>query len=600
MSRRRLRFSFGICVILVGASTSVGVAVAWRLWFAAGSRAAAAPVSVFPFPGARVASPQTQITFRGVPAAQLGAIQVAGSVTGVHPGAVLSHSDGRGASFVPSTPFRPGERVTVSTGLNVIGGARGSFSFTVAQPSGTMPTGKLPAARRVRGDVLRFASRGFAPAAVTVNRRPSRHAENGGIFVAPQQGPVQVGPMILGPDGGLVWFQPARRGDSVTDFRVQSYQGKPVLTWWQGNSAGGVGQGFDEIYDSSYRPIATVGAGNGLRADLHEFQITPQNTALITAYYPVFWDASSVKGARRQIVVDSVVQEIDIPTGLVLFQWNSLDHVPLSETYARVGKSATTLYNAFHINSVHEDSDGNLVISDRNTWAVYKISHQTGATLWRLGGKRSSFRMGKNTTFAFQHDARPRANGEITIFDDGAGPPVVHKQSRALTLKLNTKNMTATLAHQNEHRPPLLAAFEGNVQNQPNGDEFVGWGQQPYFTEFDGRGRTVFDAHFVGPNSSYRAYRFDWHATPARPPDVAVRVRGRSTTVYASWNGATEVSSWRIVAGSTPATLSPIAGARKRSFETAVRLPRAEPYVAAQALDSRGRLLGSSTATKVQ
>ena len=170
------------------------------------------------------------------------------------------------------------------------------------------------------------------------------------------------------------------------------------------------GQGVDQIYDSSYRPVATIRAGNGLSADLHEFQLTPQNTALITAYYPVIWNASSVKGSKRQIVLDSVAQEIDIPTGLVLFQWDSLDHVPLTDSFAGRPRRPRTPYDTFHINSIQQDSDGNIVISARNTWTIYKVSHQTGAIIWKLGGKHSSFKMGRNATFAFQHDARMRSS----------------------------------------------------------------------------------------------------------------------------------------------------------------------------------------------
>jgi hypothetical protein len=592
MSHRLRRHGVALGMSLaVAAASTVAIALA-----SAGSPAAADPVSVFPIPGGRVAAPSTQISFRGVPASQLGSIVVTGSSSGPHPGRVVAHSDGRGGSFLPSTPFKPGERVTVTTSLNIVGGTGGSSSFTVARPAGAEPSGELRSAKRVKGDVWRFASRGFAPAAVKVNRRPSR-AQRGGLFVAPQQGPVQVGPMILGPYGGLVWFQPAPHGDLVTDFREQTYQGRPVLTWWQGNVNGGVGQGQDEIYDSSYRLVASPNAGNGLRADLHEFELTPQNTALITAYYPVYWDARSVKGSSNQIVLDSVAQEIDIKTGLVLFQWNSLDHVPLTDTYLPKPKRPRTPYDSFHINSIQQDSDGNLVISARNTWTVYKVSRQTGATIWRLGGKRSSFKMGRNTGFAFQHDARMRSRGQITIFDDGAGPPAVHKQSRGLTLNLDTTHLTATLAGQTEHRPGLLAFFEGNVQRQPNGDQLVGWGQQPYFTEFNSKGQTVFDAHFVGPNSTYRAYRFDWHATPARPPDISARVTGRTTTVYTSWNGATQVAAWRVLGGASPTALKPVASARKRDFETAIRLPRSQRYVEAQALDSKGHVLaGSSTA----
>ena len=153
------------------------------------------------------------------------------------------------------------------------------------------------------------------------------------MFITPQQGPTQNGAMILDNTGTLVWFQPVPAGDMAADLQVQRYQGRHVLTWWQGYSGAGVGAGEDVIEDASYHQVAVVHAANGLGADLHEFRLTPQGTALITAYYPVYWNATDVHLSDRQVVLDSVVQEIDIKTGLLLFQWDSLDHVSLTDTY---------------------------------------------------------------------------------------------------------------------------------------------------------------------------------------------------------------------------------------------------------------------------
>jgi hypothetical protein len=207
--------------------------------------------------------------------------------------------------------------------------------------------------------------------------------------------------------------------------------------------------------------------------------------------------------------------------------------------------------------------------------------------------------MGPNTSFAFQHDARLQANNLITIFDDGAGPPIVHKQSRGLTLGLDPTQMTATLVTADEHHPALLASYEGSVQPQPNGDDFVGWGQQPYFSEFNSHGQTVFDAHFVGSNSSYRAYRFLWSATPASLPAIAAKVSGRKPTVYASWNGATELARWTVLAGTSASSLAAVTTEGKQAFETAIRIPAGEAYVAVQALDVEGQVLGTSKTIKL-
>jgi Arylsulfotransferase (ASST) len=590
---RRLRFAWL-------AALTVAAVVVWALAGPAGARAAGAPVNVFPIPGGRVASPSTQITFRGVPVSQFGAISVTGSKSGVHTGRVLSDSDGKGGSFLPSQPFQDGETVTVKTSMNIVGANNGTYTFTVANQAGPIRAAAPMTAPRVPGDVQRFVSAPqlFAPT-VHVTKLPTKAASPGAIFVAPQAGPVQRGPEILGPYGGLVWWKTVPKGESATDFREQTYQGKPVLTWWQGTINGGVGTGQDEIYSSSYRPVATVRAGNGLQADLHEFELTSQNTALITAYYPVYWNTSGAKnGSSHDLVLDAVAQEIDIPTGLVLWQWDSLDHVPVTDSYQFAPPMAGHPWDYFHINAVSENNDGSILVSARNTWSVYDISHQTDAINWVLGGKASTFKMGTNTPFMFQHDARMLGSDEITIFDDGAGPPIVHKRSRGITLRLNFADRTASLLLQDEHQPGLLAEYEGSVEPMANGDDFIGWGGLPNITEFNSRGRPVFDARFVGQNSSYRAFRFEWRGMPVTKPSVATRTSGRTTTVYASWNGATQVARWQVLGGSSAGSLTPVTSGRKTAFETAIRLPHGESYVAVRALDSHGHVLGTSKAVE--
>jgi hypothetical protein len=570
-------------------------------------------VYVFPIPGSHFASPATQITFRGVPASQLGAITVTGSITGNHPGTVQGDSDGHGGSFIPSAPFAPGETVTVGTFLNLEGSHGGSYSFQVATPAGVVPFAARPAASRVNGDVWAFHSRpDLLPAAVTITKRDP--GGTGDVFLAPQIGPLQQGPEIIGPDGSLIWFNPVPKDYAATDFRVQFYGGQPVLTWWQGNESAGVGVGQDIIMNSAYQVVKTISAGNGVSADLHEFQLTSRGTALITAEYPVVVNAASVGGSTKEVMFDAVAQEIDIATGLVVFQWDSLDHVPVSASYTglpypqqkKKGKPAqpnsiSNPYDYFHINSVGVDGDANLLISSRNTWAVYKVNRDTGAVLWTLGGKRSSFKLGPGADFAFQHDARVRSAGDgvISMFDDGAGPPYVHSQSRALKLRLDFKRMTASVVSQRGHSPPLLASYEGDDQQLPDQDDFVGWGQRPYFSQYNAHGKLVFEGRFVDSNITYRAYRFPWSGTPSDPPTVAVTRQGRKMTVYVSWNGATGVAAWRVFGGGRPDALPAVASASKRGFETAIVAP-ARAYVAVQALDAKGHVLRRSTVQQVQ
>ncbi len=550
---------------------------------------------MFPSPGTRFATPQTQISFRGVAPARLGHVTVTGSRTGVHLGRIRPDSDGRGASFYPDRGFRPGELVTVRTALAILGARGGTFKFTIDNPVKAAPQPVRSPAPRQPGDVDRFYSRpDLRPAAVRVTRP---HPGVSDIFLTPMHGPLQWGPMIVDGRGSLVWFKPiAGRRTSVADLKVEEYRGQPVLTWWQGyQNYGGSGPNENVIVSRIYRTIATVRAGNGLTADIHDFDLTPQGTAMITAYSEVRLDASASRGVKHEIVANCFVQEIDIPTGNVLFQWDSLDHVPLEDSYVGpVSLPGAPFGDYFHINSVEQDTDGNLIISARNTWAVYKVYRRTGKVLWELGGKHSSFRMGPGTRTAYQHDATIHPGGLITIFDNGDWPQV-HRQSRAVLERINTSRHTATLVRQFRHSPSLLSPWEGSAQLLGAGQVFVGWGGLSYFTEFDRRGKQVFDGRFVGSGSSYRAYEHSWSAQPSTRPALAVVGRSHGdATAYASWNGATDVFRWRLLAGSTRDRLAAVGVARRRGFETSIPVHTDQLYFAVQAIGPSGRVLAQS------
>jgi hypothetical protein len=565
----------------------------------AASAQAAGSVNVFPLPGSRVAPPRAQIVFRGIVPSAIGSVTVTGSRSGAHTGTMRSDSDGQGASFVPKKSFTPGEQVTVRTHLVVIGGRSGVFRLTVGRPVLGSKKLVLPSPPPRRGDVSRFHSRSdLVPPAVKVTKRTSA-ASSDDIFAGPQQGPVQKGPMILGPDGRLIWFKPLRGAVTADDFRVQTFRGRAVLTWWQGiTTSTGVGIGVGMIEDQNYRQLGVVRAGNGLSADLHEFRLTSRNTALITSYFPVIWNARAAHGSRNQVVLDSIVQEIDIPTGLVLYQWDSLDHVSIADSQLRAPKSRNAPFDYFHINSIEPDPDGNLIISSRNTSAAYKLGYPSGRIIWRLGGKHSTFKLGPGASFGFQHDVRSRAADDsiITMFDNGGGPPRVHRDSSALALRLDMTHRTATKINLLVHSPRLVSNFEGDYELLPNLHAFVGWGQQGFFTEFDPGGHVVFDAHFVPVDSNYRVYRLPWIGFPRTAPAIAT-TSGKNARLYVSWNGATAVSRWRVLTGSSATALTPGATFGKSGFETAMPVPRA-PFVAVQGLDATGRVLGTSRAIK--
>ncbi|HVR04560.1 MAG TPA: arylsulfotransferase family protein [Solirubrobacteraceae bacterium] len=409
------------------------------------------------------------------------------------------------------------------------------------------------------------------------------------IFIAPYNAPnAQAGAVIVAADGEAIWENPLANA-VTTNFRVQHYRGSPVLTWWEGSIELGHGVGEYVIADTGYRTIRRVQAAGGLRGDLHEFVITPRDTALLTSYAVRNADLTAVGGPRNGTIQDAIFQEIDLSSGRLLLEWHSLEHIPLAESYAPVSAD----WDFFHINSVDLDGDGNLLISGRSTHTIYKLARD-GTILWRLGGRYGDFTLGAGAQFAWQHDARRQPDGTLSVFDNGA-TPAVEPRSRGLILDVDERAMTAGLRHQYTHAR-VLAGSQGSVQLLANGNVFVGWGEVPRVSEFDRDGRLLFDALLGRQYQSYRSFRLPWSGRPAQAPALAVaRAAGGRLTAYASWNGATDVGAWQLLAGAGGVDLHPVAQVPVRGFESALRVPpRAGPRLAAQALDGSGRPLGRS------
>ena len=455
----------------------------------------------------------------------------------------------------------------------------------------------LPPARP--GAVHAFRSRpDLDPPVVTVGT-PASGTAPGYVFIAPKKGPGRDGAMILDNNGEPVWFRPAPdETQDAMDCKAQTYKGEPVLTWWEGVHVG-YGQGEYVICDTRYREVGRVRAGNGIDGDHHEFLITEDDTALITAYPEVPYDLSSLGGPEDATVAEGVIQEIDIESGEVLFEWRSLDHVPLEETHGDLPDDPTNAFDYFHINSIEVDDDGNLLVSARRTFTVYKIDRRTGDVIWRLGGKRSDFDMGEGTKTLYQHDARRQPDGTITLFDNGGMN--FSEESRVIGIKTNEEDMTATLEREYTHPDGILSLTQGNAQRLPNGNVFVGWGSEPVFSEFSGDGDLLFSASLPTQVESYRAFRHPWTGRPETLPDLAAAPNpDGGVTLYASWNGATEVEDWEVLAGPTLERLEPIGPVPRTGFETVIAARTNAALVAVRALDGSGQTLGTSRAVNIK
>jgi hypothetical protein len=529
-------------------------------------------------------------------------LDVTGSESGVHPGHVQPDADGNGATFLPDSGFTPGEHLTVRTTLPVRGASAGRFTYDVARPAPVKATEAIPPVPPKPPDQsMHFVSRpDLLPPKLTVSKT-SEEAAPGDVFLTPSGGNVGRGPLIVDGEGQPVWFQPVG-GASVVNLDVQQYRGQPVLTWFQGRVANpGYGLGDYVIADTSYREIARVHAVNGYKGDVHDFEITPQGTALFTIYSPVFVDATSVHGGKNRPVFDAIVQEVDIATGALRFEWHSLGSVALTESYQAVPKKTGFIFDYVHPNSVALDTDGDVLVSGRHTFAVYKVDRSSGVLDWRLGGKKDNFRLGTNAATAWQHDVRRATDGSVTVFDNGAGGSVVtHKPSRGLVLDVDEKAMTSDLRRAYEASKPVISRSQGSFQLLANGDYFAGWGDQPEYTEFAADGSVLLDVRLPGGGkapivNSYRARKYPWSGHAAGVPAAAAqRASGGQMTVYASWNGATDVASWSVLAGPDLLHLAPLTTAPKHGFETAIHVTTNQPFLAVRALDSSGGVLATS------
>jgi hypothetical protein len=574
----------------------------------AADAAAVNPVAVSPEPGTPDASPDTQVSFLGPAGTRVSSVHVVGSQSGTHAGVLRAYSTGTGESFLPAHPFTPGERVTVTASVQSAGASQAaSTSFTIAHQA-VVSQKEFPLNRGDAHAVQHYTTApSLTPSTLSITTPAKPGAAPGYLFLAPYQGVGTAGPMIAEQNGQLVWFHPLPAGVESSNFRVQQWEGKPVLTWWQGRILEvGFGQGEDEIYNTSYQHVATIRAGNGYHADLHEIRLTGEGTAWVDAFDPIDANLSRWHGPADGILTDSVIQEIDVKTGLVMWEWHALGHIPIGESHNPAPTSSWP-WDYVHINSISPDptnragatDQGDVLLSSRNTWALYDVDLQSGDVRWRLGGDHSSFRLGAGTRTYWQHDAEWQPGGLISVFDNGSDPPE-EKQSRGLVLRPNIANHTVTLVKQfTNPTKTLLASSQGDMLPLAGGDWLMGYGGLPNFTEYDASGHVLLDGTLGESVQDFRTYLSPWNGTaPGAPSVLATAGAGGTMAVSVSWNGATEVASWRVLAGTSTSALAAVATGPKAGFQTTISVPSAGPYVQVQALNASGAVIGASATVK--
>jgi arylsulfotransferase ASST len=399
------------------------------------------------------------------------------------------------------------------------------------------------------------------------------------------------GPLILDSDARPVWFSPIQ--GQAADLQQQTYAGQRVLVCYEQPNLAASGQWV--IVNDQYRQIATLTAQAPWQPDAHDAWISGGNLWMTVTRNVPNQNLTPYGGPQNGSVADAGLQEFQISTGRLIRTWDALN--PGGEPNIPPSAGERTPEDPYHLNSVQVLPDGDVLVSMRNAWAVYLIDPVTNKILWTLGGKDSSFTLGPGASFAYQHDARlldPGQGGqgpdvELTLFNNDNRTSAT--PSDGMVLSLNTITDRATLVRAYRHYPPLSAAVMGSMQQLPTGGALVGWGSEPFLSEYSKSGRELLDVRWPGAEVSYRALLTNsWVGRPYYPPVGATRGR----TVYASWNGATNVAKWEVLAGSTAGKLAAVGTRRSVGFETAIKLSRAYGVYEVRALSGTGQVLRTS------
>ncbi|KAL0572129.1 hypothetical protein V5O48_009827 [Marasmius crinis-equi] len=446
----------------------------------------------------------------------------------------------------------------------------------------------------------------------------------GYLFMAPRGLAIrQFGAVMYDSDGAMLWS--GHEYGETPSFQVLNYLGEQHLLIWQGQFFGyGVGHGYNLLLNKHYEVVANFttdseGDSGPTLADFHEAQITTNNTALMVAYEFKKMDLTPYGGPESGWILDCIAQEANVTTSKAIWTWKSSQYIDPSECYTEVGSGGVdegSAWDYFHINSLEKDQFGNYMVSSRHCSTIYYLDGNDGHIIWKLGGRQSSFQMGENTHFSYQHDPRwvalTETSGTLSLFNNAGMFGVADESSsRGMILKLDFVAMTANL--EREYRPflPVISESQGSMQVYDNGNVLVGWGAIPYFSEYTPDGEMLWAAQFgVDTNcSGYRVLRSNWTGLPNTKPSVEL-VLGKSSmlSVYASWNGATEINKWELLGASDAQGTKAVSlyNRTRSGFETTISIPTNiekyddYTYFAMRAVDKNNQPLGRSDFIQLQ
>lgn len=501
-----------------------------------------------PVPGANYATPHHSIALRqgeplDITTVHESSIEVTGSVSGPVSGVLTLSSDSRTLIFKPDSPLQFNETVSVSIqeGIKTITGqfiTPESYSFSTMQEDNSV----------IRDNFIKWYSKDYAKN-LESNYIDDESAKAGvtSSLSLPADYPNYYTSIINNPSPGYLYVNPHNVFhplDQPAYSIVMDHYGTPVyykrfpvhtldyniqetgeLSQFITSAAGGLGIGYGSFhtYDENMNPLDTFQMGNGYLAEMHDFQLFNDGSYLLFTYDAQIVDMSQVVegGDPAATVMGFVLQELDAEDNVV-FEWSSWDHLSITDATPDIDLTGIFI-DYCHGNAVERDTDGNILVSFRNTDEIIKIDRNTGSVLWRWNSNREDLNditfLNDTVGFSHQHDIRRLENGNLTMFDNGNlhGPP---PYTRMLEYTLNEVNMTAeAVSVYPEHWTPgtYFAFATGSNQRQPGGNSTIGWGvgfgKLPMVGEITADGEVTFEMFGVDTTSTYRARKYNWEPT---------------------------------------------------------------------------------------
>lgn len=164
--------------------------------------------------------------------------------------------------------------------------------------------------------------------------------------------------------------------------------GETVAVYARVRTSAGAERNVGTIFRIAYEAREPIGGAAGRSAgradvlgdsaDVRAIRRTQDGTTWVDTLTPIRMNLSRHGGARHGVLADSVIEELDAKTGLVMWQWHALGHIPLSDARAPAPPSSSP-WDYAGIAAVEPAGSEDVLLSPGSSGKPYDVSIHTGA-----------------------------------------------------------------------------------------------------------------------------------------------------------------------------------------------------------------------------